>query len=177
MIIMRGKRGQIWVETVIYTLIAFTLIGLVLTFAKPKIEELQDKGLLDQSVNVLEEIDLVIKNIGSPGNQRVINLGIGKGTLNIDGENEKIFFEIESLYEYSDPGKEVERGNLLINNQQTGDFNRINLTIEYENHNITNQNLNTLRKIERSPNPYKVLISNEGLDEDEKTIINIEIIN
>ena len=35
------KRGQIWVETVIYTLIALILIGLVLTFITPKIKEIQ----------------------------------------------------------------------------------------------------------------------------------------
>jgi uncharacterized protein (UPF0333 family) len=37
----KNKRGQIWVETVVYTLIALVMIGLVLAFAKPKIEELQ----------------------------------------------------------------------------------------------------------------------------------------
>src|SRR3989344_7965453 len=85
--LMRQTKGQVWVETVVYTLIAFALIGLVLAFVKPKIEEIQDKGLVDQSVEVLEEIDSVIGNIGSAGNQRVLSLGISKGTLNIDGGN------------------------------------------------------------------------------------------
>ena len=35
-----GIRGQVWVETVVYTLIAFIMIGLVLGVAKPKIEKL-----------------------------------------------------------------------------------------------------------------------------------------
>ncbi len=32
------KRAQIWIETMIYTLIAFIMLGLVLAYAKPKIE-------------------------------------------------------------------------------------------------------------------------------------------
>ena len=87
-----NKKGQIWVETVVYTLIAFTLIGLVLTFAKPKIEEIQDKGLIEQSIKVLDDIDLIIKTLGGSGNQRLIMLGISKGTLNIDGKNDRLFF-------------------------------------------------------------------------------------
>ena len=42
----RGVNGQVWVETVTYTLIAIVMIGLVLSFAKPKIEELQDKTII-----------------------------------------------------------------------------------------------------------------------------------
>ena len=51
----RGKRkkGQIWVETVIYTLIAFAMIGLALSFVKPKIDEIQDRGIIEQSITLL----------------------------------------------------------------------------------------------------------------------------
>ena len=35
-VMVMKKEGQVWVETVVYTLIAFVLIGLVLSFAKPK---------------------------------------------------------------------------------------------------------------------------------------------
>ena len=53
MITLRGEKGtkaQIWIETVIYTLIAFVILGAVLGFAKPKIEELQDKSIIEQSL-------------------------------------------------------------------------------------------------------------------------------
>ena len=52
----KNKRGQIWVETMVYTLIAFALIGLVLAFVKPKIQETQDKAIIEQSVNILKDI-------------------------------------------------------------------------------------------------------------------------
>src|SRR3989344_7977654 len=60
--LMRQTKGQIWVETVVYTLIAFTLIGLVLAFIKPKIEEIQDKGIVEQSVSVLQDMDSIIRS-------------------------------------------------------------------------------------------------------------------
>ena len=43
---MRGhsnRRGQVWVETVIYTLIGMAVIGLVLAGALPKINEKKDE--------------------------------------------------------------------------------------------------------------------------------------
>ena len=77
----KNKRGQVWVETVIYTLIAFTLMGLVLAFVVPKIEETQDRGIIEQSIQVLQDIDSLIRNLGGPGNQRTPEIGISKGTL------------------------------------------------------------------------------------------------
>ena len=61
MIKKSDSRGQVWVETVTYTLIALVLIGLVLSFTKPKIEELQDRTLIEQSIQVLKELDVAIK--------------------------------------------------------------------------------------------------------------------
>lgn len=172
------SRGQIWVETVVYTLIAFALIGLVLTFAKPKIEEIRDKGIIDQSITVLNDIDLIIKTLGGPGNQRVIELGINKGTLNIDGENDKIFFEIESKYTYSQPGEDVSVGNIIARTEEKGNINELTLTIDYGGgYDITFQNQDELKKISKASTPYKVIIKNMGEDAFKKTIVNIEVIN
>ncbi|MBU2503796.1 MAG: hypothetical protein KJ879_01965 [Nanoarchaeota archaeon] len=174
----RSRRGQIWVETVIYTLIAFTLIGLVLAFVKPKIEEIQDRGLVEQSIKVLEEIDSVVSNIGTSGNQRVIKLGISKGTLNIDGGNDKVFFNIESRYAYSEPDENVNSGGIDIYTAELGSAYNINLTLNYTTeYNITFQNSDTIRQIGKASTPYRVSISNEGTDGLGKTIINFDTIN
>jgi len=37
------KRAQVWVETVIYTLIGLSIMGVVLAVAIPKINETKDK--------------------------------------------------------------------------------------------------------------------------------------
>jgi len=175
---MKNRRRQIWVETIIYTLIAFALIGLVLAFVKPKIEEIQDKGIIEQSISVLEDIDLIIKTLGDPGNQRIINLGISKGIFSIDGENNKLFFEIESRHVYSEPGRNVIIGDIIVLTEKKGKINDVTLTRNYEGeYDITYQNRDELRKISKASTPYTLLIANKGEDALGKTIINIEVIS
>ena len=175
---MKNRRGQIWVETIIYTLIAFALIGLVLAFVKPKIEEIQDKGIIEQSISVLEDIDLIIKTLGDPGNQRIISLGISKGVFSIDGENNKLFFEIESRHTYSESGRNVTIGNIIVLTEKKGKINDVTLTRNYEEeYDITYQNMNELKKIGRTSTSYTLLIANKGENILNKTIINIEVIN
>lgn len=172
------KRGQIWVETIIYTLIAFALIGLVLAFVKPKIEEIQDKGVIEQSISILEDIDLIIKTLGDPGNQRIIDLGISKGVLNIDGENDKIFFEIESRHIYSEPGKNVTIGNIIVFTEKKGKINDVTLTRDYQGeYDITYENRDELKKISKTSTSYTLLIANKGENALNKTIINIGVIS
>ncbi len=170
------KRGQIWVETIIYTLIAFALIGLVLAFVKPEIEKIQDKNIIEQSISILKDIDLIIKNLGVSGNQRIIHLGINKGTLNIDGENDKIFFEIESRLIYSEPGKNVTIGNIVVFTEKNGKINEITLTKDYSGeYDITYQNKDELKKIGQASTPYTLLIVNKGEGPQNKIIVDIGV--
>ena len=91
--VVKNSKGQVWIETVVYTLIAFAILGAVLGFAKPKIEELQDKAVIEQSILMLENIDGIIEEIKTvQGNKREIELGIKKGSLTIDSENDQIIF-------------------------------------------------------------------------------------
>ncbi len=172
--VKKNKKGQIWVETVIYTLIAFVMIGLVLSYAKPKIEELQDKSIIEQSIAMIKDIDSTILTIGSPGNKRVMELGIKKGILKIDGVNDLILFEIESKYTYSEPGTNIVDGNLIIHTEKIGKFNIVNLTRDYsEGYDIRYQGKDELKLISKSSIPYKVFISNIGGND--KIIINVEV--
>jgi len=174
--VFENKAGQIWVETVIYTMIAFALIGLVLTFARPRIEEIQDKGTIEQSIGVLEEIDQIIKNLGGPGNQRVIMLRVGNGALNIDGIYNKIFFELESRYEYSEPGISISIGNIDVLTEARARVYDITLTRDYESdYNITYNNVDNLRKLSSASTPYRILIADKGETEG-KRVINIEVL-
>jgi len=74
------KRGQVWIETVTYTLVAFILIGLILSFVKPKIEELQDQAIIEQSTLILKEIDSIISEVKEEGigNKRKIEISLKK---------------------------------------------------------------------------------------------------
>ncbi len=171
---MKKKRGQIWIETVIYTLIAFVMIGLVLAYAKPKIEELQDKAIIEQSIGMIKDIDSTILTIGAPGNQRLIELGIKKGILKIDGANDFIIFEIESKHTYSEPGTDIVDGNLIIHTEKRGKFNVVNLTRDYsEEYDIKYQGEDKLKLISKSSIAYEILISNKGVGN--RTIIDVEV--
>ena len=169
------KRGQVWIETVVYTLIAFVILGAILGFAKPKIEQLQDKSIIEQSIKMLESIDDTIKEIQTTsGNKREIELSIKKGLLNIDSQNDQIIFEIESAYVYSEPRVTVKKGSMEIYNNKIGKINKINATINYaQEYNITFDGEDKSELLAKSSAPYKLFISNEG-KENNLTKINFE---
>jgi type II secretory pathway pseudopilin PulG len=173
-----NNRGQIWVETVIYTLIAFSLMGLVLAFVIPKIQEIQDKGITEQSKKVLNDMDSLIKEIrGSPGNQRILELGMNKGSLTFDAANDKIFFELESKYQYSQPGENVSEGSIIVNTQEKSSINLLTLTLNYTGEsNLTYSGQEISKTITKAPIPYKILIADTGKDSSGNPLINIEVI-
>lgn len=170
------RLGQVWIETVIYTLIAFVMIGLVLSFAKPKIEELQDRAILQQSTEMMKEIDSVILTMGAAGNQRILEIGIKKGNLKIDCENDKMIFEMESESTYSEPGKKVNDGNIVILTEEKSGYNLVTLTRDYgeDDYDLEFEGNDELKVISKSSTSYKLSISNEG-EEEGKTILDISL--
>ncbi len=176
---MQNKKAQVWVETVIYTLIAFVLIGTVLAFVRPKIEEFQDKAIIEQTIVALEEINSVIRSMvqGGEGNTRIVELGIKKGILKIDGETDKLIFEIESRYAYGEDKQDILVGNIMTYTENKGKFNLVILTLDYsDKYEITYQNTSTLKLINKATTPYKLLISNYGKKETPKTKIDFKVI-
>lgn len=159
------KRAQIWIEAMSYLLISLIIIGAILAFIKPKIQEMQDKSILENSIKMMEEIDSTISSIAEevPGNKRKISLELKKGNLKIDGINNKILFEINSKYEYSEPGKDYKLGDLIIKTVKKGKMNDINITLDYQGiYNITYDDQDKLKEITPSSTPYNLFISNEG---------------
>ncbi len=171
---MRKKKGQVWVETVIYTLIAFVMIGLVLSFARPKIEELQEKAVIERSITMMKEIDSIILDIGVPGNKRTVDVGIRKGELKIDGINDELVFEMESVYVYSEIGLEVIDGNLIILTEKTGSANIVKITRSYgTSYDLQYQESNEEKTLSKSSTSYKLSIENKGIND--KIIIDFEV--
>jgi len=166
-----GKQAQVWVETVIYTLIALTIIGVFLSFAKPKIEEIQDKAIIEQSIEMLEDINKIILNTvekGS-GNQRKVEVGIKKGFLLVNGTGDQLLFEIDGKYPFSEPGDngaqgpKIPIGNLLVTTKEIGNVNTVTLISNYGNkYNITYHGKDQSKVLSRSPSPYRIVILNRG---------------
>lgn len=172
------KRGQVWVETVIYTLIAFVLIGAVLAFVKPKIEEFQDKAILDQTLTTFEEVNNIIISLvqGGAGNKRTPELGLKKGMLKIDGKNDKLIFEMESRYQYSEPGSEVSVGKTILKTEKIGKLNMVTITMDYSSkYDLTYQDEDIEKILNKASNPYKIAILNKG-QQNGKTKIDFEVI-
>jgi archaellin len=163
---MVNRRGQIWVETVIYILIALVMIGAVLAFVYPKIEEIQDKLTLDKTVEMLEELDSEIAEVGSSiGNQRVINIEIKKGELKIKPlttENTITYELKESKVEFSQPtdGPEfIDVGSKVkVRTKRNNDLYDITLKLEFDDSIEYTGGLLT-----KSSASYKLSISNTGI--------------
>ena len=170
------NKGQVWVETVIYTLIALTMIGAVLAFILPKIEEIRDKSVIEQSINSVKDIDSVILSVvqGGPGNKRLVESNIKKGAMKIDGTQNQLIFEIETSYLYSEPEKIINLGNVKAVTTDIGGINKVTLTASY-NYNIMYNNLDDEKVLEQSSTPYMITIENKGEDADGNTIINLNV--
>ncbi len=171
-----NHRGQVWIETVIYLLIAFVMIGLVLSFVRPKIEESRDKGIIEQSIQMMNEIDNIILTIGSPGNQRLIEAGIKKGSFIVDGENDTLQFKIQSTFVYSEPDEVIQIGKVLVKTEEQTRYNLITLVSNYSQiYNITYKEKDEVKTFNSASTFYRLLISNEGIDSDSETIINFDL--
>ncbi len=161
----RGVNGQVWVETVTYTLIAIVMIGLVLSFAKPKIEELQDKTIIEQSVQMFKEFDLVMKEVGEGvvGNTRMIETTLKKGSIKVNPANDTLIFEMKGRYQYSQPKQTYQEGALSIYTDTDGKYFPITITLNYSGiYNITYSSLENQKIISKSSTPYEIYVSKKG---------------
>ncbi|HLD55705.1 MAG TPA: alpha/beta hydrolase [Candidatus Nanoarchaeia archaeon] len=171
------KRGQVWVETVIYTLIVLVLISSVLFFVKPKIEEMQDKVIIEQSIGMMEDINMIVLSLvqGGMENKRKIEFEIKQGVLMIDGVNDKLILEIESQKMYSEPGEDVYYGDILVHTEKKDDLYVVTLVSDYNGiYNLTFEGEETIKILNEGSNPYTMFITNQG-ELNDLTILNVDL--
>ncbi|MEM4182017.1 MAG: hypothetical protein QXX68_02585 [Candidatus Pacearchaeota archaeon] len=155
--------AQVWVETVVYTLIGLTIIGIILAVATPKINELKDKSIIDSSRQSLNEIDSIIKDVSlAAGNQRVFEIEVKKGKFFFDTEKEEISFYLKSDYKYSEPGQEIKEGNIIIKTIGESSPYEVYLKINYSSLNLTINSKELIEEMQSSSRPYKLIILNRG---------------
>jgi len=171
-----NKKAQVWIETVLYTLIAFVIISLVLAYAKPEIEKFQDKAVIKQSIKIMSDLDSKVSEVnkGGEGNKRMLELVIKKGVLRLDGGNESILFEIESSYPYTEPGEKYFEQGIEITTEERGGKNKISLLKNYSGLlNLTYSGEEESKVLYQSSGIYKIYIENKGEDGLAKTIVEI----
>ena len=168
-------KGQIWVETVIYTMIALVMIGAVLAFITQRIAEIQDRAIIEQTITSMGDIDSVVLSVSqNAGNRRTINFYMKKGKLEIDGVNNEITFEMQSRYVFSQPGEEVNINDLTAKTEKSGSENIVTLTKKYD-YEITYQGNDEIKEINQASTPYKISVENKGKNSDGKVVMDISI--
>lgn len=164
---MMKKRGQVWVETVLYTLIGLALIGLVLAFVTPKISEAKDRITIDQTIDSLNILDGKMNEvINSPGNRRIFEFTMKRGEFFISPEKNELRFVISDIGKpYSQPGETISVGRVNVLSEEKDDDYPITLTLNYGNIvNITYAGDIVEKKFTAASIPYKFSILNMGIE-------------
>lgn len=175
--ISKNYKGQVWVETVIYLLIAFVMMGLVLSYVKPKIEDMRDQTIIKQSIEIMNEIDNSITTIGSTGNKRLIEMGVKKGDFFIDSTRDLITFEIQTDYKYSESNEPVYDGNIKVITEGENQYSKVILERDFsEEYDFIYDNSETNKSISKASSVYKLFIENKGVGtQPGKLVINFNI--
>jgi hypothetical protein len=159
--IILNSRGQVWVETVIYTLIGLAVIGILLAVSKPKIEQMKDKIIIEQSIKALNEVSTRIYDVQiAPGNKRTLDLKVSKGRFYINATENRIGWILESNYKYSEIGRVVNLGNMEVKTVEGGPY-IVEASVKY-NVNLTYAGGKDYVEKQQSPTVYKVTIENKG---------------
>lgn len=163
------KKGQVWIETVIYTLIGLTFIGIILAVALPRINTYRDRIVVEQSVESMNIFDSKIREVmdSSPGNVRKIDFfSIKKGKITFIAEEDKIVFTVDELAKpYSEPGAVIKAGAVEIVTEQLGKTSRVELTLNYnETADLEFENSEELKEFAESSTPYTFTIENKGVN-------------
>lgn len=158
------KHGQIWVETVIYTLIGLTIIGLVLATALPKINEKKNEIIIEQSIVALGIInDKIYEVLRAPGNRRVVDLEINNGALIIDIDKNTIMWVIDSSFQYSELDTSISLGNINVTTKRGNPW-KVELKLGYKMDIRYNGDVSGIKRLDVAPTPYKLVIENAGID-------------
>ena len=182
--LIKRKKGQIWIETVLYTLIALGVIALALAFIQPKIKEAQDRIVIEQTQEALNRLDDEIQDIwrGGAGNVRNPEITLKRGNLVIDSQSDSISYVLEdSNVMFTEPGVSVIDGKINITTIKKSRGYQVILKLDYRYDNkidITFEDSDdTIETLTNSPTAYKLSLSNEGISgTNPRTIINIKII-
>lgn len=176
---MKNKKAAIWVSTVLYTVIGLAVIGILLAVARPKIQEMQDSLVIEQTINALNTIDnKILKASEATGTTLNVEFKLARGQIIIDSLNDKISFVLEdSNHQLSEENKKLEWGKIQVLTEPAGDKWKVTLELEYgREYDITfNGNPSEKGVLERAKTPYKIWIKNEGLTADYKTHIDISV--
>lgn len=172
--IIESKRAQVWIETVIYTLIGLAIIGILLAVSKPKFDAMKDQTIIQQTISSMNTINSKILEVKDlPANKRPVELQVSKGIFKVDSVNNKISWQLDSKFQYSELGVDVQVGTLMARTT-AGNPYKVEFWSQFSNLDITSDGQEVREAVEAST-PYTVYIENKGISSDGKPIIDITI--
>ena len=155
------KKGVVWVSTVLYILISLAVIGIVIAAVQPRINATKDKAIIEQTINILNELDQKIIEVdnSAEGNVRSLSLQLKKGILRVNADSSPGTIEWSfkgSSYKYSEPGIPISIGRIKALTTKVPRGFDINLTLHYD--------VNFISDLELQPAeiPYNIFIKNNG---------------
>lgn len=159
-------RGQVWIETVLYTLIGLALIALVLIFVTPQINETKDRVLVEQSIDSLQLFDEKIQEVidQGEGNRRSIPAySMRRGELVIDGVQNEIRFDLMDLKTtYSEPDIAIPYGRVSLTSKKDSGKDSVSMVIEYpDDVDLKYNGQDEVKKFSASSVPYIFSIENK----------------
>jgi len=180
---IKNKKAQVWIETVIYTLIGLVLIGMVLAVAKPAIMKMKDQKIIDAAIVSMNELDNQVDGVRIEGvsSAKKAFFNVEKGQLIIDGENDKISFIIDdSAYAASEVENSrtvnISASNLKVKTQKSGKNYKVSIWREYpkEDINITYNGKDIEKTFTLASLPYVLMVENKGRNSSDSSL-NINI--
>lgn len=160
------RNGQVWIETVLYTVIGLAIMGVILSVIKPSLDQKRDELVLNQVREILDGIDGQVQEVVNTGqgNTRTVEITMKKGELLIDTGNNSVVFSMDSKYMLSELGKEIiiSRTKVLTKERAKGSY-FVTMTLDYSNYNITFTGQKKNKELQASSTPYKVAITNNGV--------------
>jgi type II secretory pathway pseudopilin PulG len=158
-----NRKAVVWISTILYTMVSLAIIGLLLSVIQPKISQMRDSIIIDQTRSSLAKIDETVQNTqGAAGMKLMSELRLGKGQLIISGSNNSITWEYDSQYQYSEANKTIQSGSLYERTDKLADSFRIRLFLNYTNIDLKFSNSNQEKILQAAPSPYKLWFENKG---------------
>jgi len=166
------KKGQVWIETVIYTLVGLGLIGVVLAFITPKINEYRDRAVIDQTIQSLNVVDAKASEVlQAPLNTRVVEFTLKRGTLTLNATNETIFYTLEDSHViYSEPDEVTNIGRIAVLTKEGKKTHTVTLGLSYS-FDLDYQDNGTARVYSAAATPYKFSFEHRGFSSQGKPIV------
>jgi hypothetical protein len=163
---MFKKRGQVWIETVLYTLIGLTIMGGLMWAITPKINTLIDETAIEQARGFLGDFDEALaRTLYSSGMQIEFNLPLKKGEFIVNGLDNSVSYVLRgTLKKFSEVNQLIPGDiSILTKNVSTKKYD-VYLIVNYSSLglNLTYNNKDSEKIFNSAPTPYPILISNKG---------------